>query len=156
MSLRVLKISAALTFATALTVGGATATAQTAPLQYTNAAGDVRCTFYPRAEGTHVLCVSDAPGSRAANPECNPPQALIPSLVINTRNETFTNCWNQGMDGTPQALQPGQSRNIGTKSVFADPAGGLVIWDNRNFQSLGYAGTGDLYGFSFTSGSSGS
>lgn len=141
--------AAGLAVATMVGVGGA-ATAQSAPnaVQYTSNNGEVRCSLIDVDGGTYVQCVSDAPATRANFPQCNPPAELIPGVRIATDGTTQVSCHNQGLDGQPRALQPGDTRSFGDKTVFADPFGGLAVWDSDSYRALAYAGTSTMQGFS--------
>jgi len=122
----------------AVLVGGASAaSAAEGDVQFTNAAGDVRCDVVMTEDGPHVICVSD--GARKTMPECNPPEEKIPAVIVEPGAAGVVGCWNQGLTGPEQALGPGQLGNAHGVSVFADPFGGLhVLSESLNY--VAYAG----------------
>ncbi|MBA1838347.1 hypothetical protein GC584_09985 [Corynebacterium sp. zg912] len=93
---------------------------------YSNATGDVRCEMYQTEAGTETICVSET--ARQTQPECNPPQQLIPAVTVN-RDFVGTNCWNQGFVGQPQKLNPLQVRRFGTATVIPGFSGNLYVLD---------------------------
>ena len=61
---------------------------------FSNQSGNVKCELVHSSTGeTFTLCVSDI--ARAIQPECNPPEHLIPAVRIEP-NYVGTMCWNQG------------------------------------------------------------
>lgn len=122
----------------AVLIGGASAAnAAEGDVQFTNAAGDVRCDVVMTQDGPHVICVSD--GARTTMPECNPPEELIPAVIVSGNGPGVVGCWNQGLVGAPQTLGPGQLGNAHGITVFADPMGGLhVLSGSLNY--VAYAG----------------
>ncbi len=93
---------------------------------YSNATGDVRCEMYQTEAGTETICVSET--ARQTQPECNPPQQLIPAVTV-SRDFVGTNCWNQGFVGQPQKLNPLQVRRFGTATVIPGFSGNLYVLD---------------------------
>lgn len=93
---------------------------------YSNQSGDVRCEIYNTPQGHTTLCVSDK--ARKSQPECNPPQALIPAVKVE-KNWVGTMCWNQGFTQPPQKLSPMSVRSGGGATVFAAPGGDLFVFD---------------------------
>ncbi|MDO5513442.1 hypothetical protein [Corynebacterium sp.] len=122
----------------AVLVGGASgASAAEGDVQFTNAAGNVRCDVVMTEDGPHVICVSD--GARQTMPECNPPEEKIPAVTVFGNGPGVVGCWNQGLIGTKQVLGAGQLGNAHGVTVFADPMGGLhVLSGSLNY--VAYAG----------------
>lgn len=90
-----------------------------------NANNTVRCSIATGDGATYTLCTSDI--GRAAQPECNPPNALVPSVAIEP-NYVGTSCWNQGFEGVIR-LQPLQIRSLGTATVIPGFTGSLYVLD---------------------------
>lgn len=123
--------------AAALIGGASAANAAEGDVQFTNAAGDVRCDVVMTQNGPHVICVSD--GARQTMPECNPPEEKIPAVIVSGNGPGVVDCWNQGLVGEKQALGAGQLGNAHGITVFADPMGGLhVLSGSLNY--VAYAG----------------
>lgn len=75
---------AALAATTAALAPAATADPNVAT--YSNAAGNVRCEIYQVDGSTETICVSDT--ARQTQPECNPPEQLIPAVTVGPAAET--------------------------------------------------------------------
>lgn len=132
-----------------LTTGmGAAAAADHNPsaLQFTTANGEIRCEVLEGQDGQHIQCVSDAPQARAAHAECNPPQALIPAVQLAPDNSTSTGCYNQGLNGQPEPLGPGEVRVVGDTAIVATHTDALQVWREGEDTALVYAGPNYVYG----------
>lgn len=90
-----------------------------------NADNTVRCNIATNNGQTYTLCTSDI--GRAAQPACNPPNELVPSVAIEP-NYVGASCWNQGFDGVTR-LQPLQIRSLGTATVIPGFTGSLYVLD---------------------------
>ena len=101
--------------AAAATALAPAATADSNLATYSNAAGTVRCEIYQVGGSTETICVSDT--ARQTQPECNPPEQLIPAVTVG-RDFVGTSCWNQGFVGQPQKLHPLQVQRFGTATVI--------------------------------------
>lgn len=93
---------------------------------YSNTSGDVRCEIYQIHGTTKTICVSDA--ARKAQPECNPPEQLIPAVSVGD-GSAVTHCWNQGFTGVPQKLNPLQVKQFGSAYIAPDFSGNLYVLD---------------------------
>lgn len=129
----------ALTGATIAGAGSATAQPPVAE-QFTNASGEVRCEVVQGQNGQRVLCVTDGQEARERHTECNPPGQLIPSVQVNVDSTAFTGCYNQGLNGQPQALSPGEVQVVNGTAVMATQDGGLRIFREVEDTPLAYAG----------------
>lgn len=90
-----------------------------------NANNTVRCSIATENGKTYTLCTSDI--GRAAQPECNPPNELVPSVAIEPKY-VGVSCWNQGFEGvTP--LKPLQIRKLGSATVIPGFTGSLYVLD---------------------------
>ena len=93
---------------------------------FANADGSVRCEL-AQFDSTHeTLCVSQR--ARESQPECNPPQQLIPAIAIQDRF-VGKKCWNQGFGQEPERLQPFQIRSYGQATVIPGLSGTLYVLD---------------------------
>lgn len=108
----------------AITVAAPAADASTHT--YSNQKDDVRCEIYNTPQGHTTLCVYDK--ARKVQPECNPPQALIPTVKAE-KNWVGTMCWNQGFTQPPEKLSPMSVRSGGGATVFAAPGGDLFVFN---------------------------
>lgn len=119
---------AAATALTAATISALPANAQTNMeiKVFSNSANTVRCQVITEGGKTFTRCVSDI--GREKQPECNPPEQLIPSVSIEP-NYTGTNCWNQGFGIEPTALKPFQIRRHGSATVIPGINGDLYVFD---------------------------
>ncbi|MEH0147704.1 hypothetical protein V6D40_08540 [Corynebacterium sp. Q4381] len=90
-----------------------------------NAKNTVRCSLTTEGGNTFALCTSDI--GRGAQPECNPPNELVPSVAIEPEY-VGTSCWNQGFDRVTR-LQPLQIRSFGTATVIPGFTGSLYVLD---------------------------
>ncbi|HHU68298.1 hypothetical protein [Corynebacterium sp.] len=142
ISRRALTLLSVPVLSAAVLLGGSpSASAAEGDVQFTNAAGDVRCDVVMSDAGPSVICVSD--GARGTMPECNPPEEKIPAVTVSPGGRGVVGCWNQGLTGPKQALGPGQLGNAHGITVFADPFGGLhVLSGSLNY--VAYAGPGTL------------
>ena len=96
---------------------------------FSNADGSVICQT-TQLDTTHeTLCVSDK--ARAAQPECNPKDILIPAIAI---QDKFVNlkCWNQGFE-QPERLSPFQVRRHGSATIIPGFSGSLYVFDSARF-----------------------
>ena len=117
---------AAVAILTATAALAPSAAAQNNVGTYSNQNGNVRCESYQVGGETKTICVSDT--ARTTQPECNPPEQLIPAVTIDT-NFVGTNCWNQGFVGQPKKLHPFQIQRFGTAIVFPGLSGNLYVFD---------------------------
>lgn len=122
-----------LTVAATTALAAATLTALPANAQtgmdvrvFSNSANTVRCQVITQGGKTFTRCVSDI--GREKQPECNPPEQLIPSVSIEP-NYTGTNCWNQGFGIEPTALKPFQIQRHGSATVIPGISGDLYVFD---------------------------
>ena len=106
-----------------------TAAAQNTTATYSNQAGNIRCEVYQVGGETKTICVSDT--ARTTQPECNPPEQLIPAVTIDT-NFVGTNCWNQGFTGQPKKLNPLQVQRFGSAFIVPGFTGELYVFDTAN------------------------
>ena len=93
---------------------------------YSNTSGDVRCEIYQIHGTTKTICVSDA--ARKAQPECNPPEQLIPAVSVGD-GSAAVHCWNQGFTNPPQKLNPLQVKQLGSAYIAPDFSGNLYVAD---------------------------
>lgn len=127
--------------------GAASAVEVNAPAQqFTTANGEIRCEVLEGRDGQRVQCVSDAAQARAAHPECNPPGVLIPAVQLAPDNSTSTGCYNQGLNGQPEPLGPGEVRVVNGTAVVATHTDALQIWREGEDTALIYAGPNYVYG----------
>ena len=112
--------------AVAATALAPAATADPNLATYSNAAGTVRCEIYQVGGSAETICVSDT--ARQTQPECNPPEQLIPAVTVG-RDFVGTSCWNQGFVGQPQKLNPLQVQRFGTATVIPGFSGNLYVLD---------------------------
>lgn len=112
--------------AAAATALAPAATADPNLATYSNAAGTVRCEIYQVGGITETICVSDT--ARQNQPECNPPEQLIPAVTVG-RDFVGTSCCNQGFVGQPQKLNPLQVQRFGTATVIPGFSGNLYVLD---------------------------
>ena len=117
---------AILTATAALTPSAA---AQSNTGTYSNQNGNVRCESYQVGGETKTICVSDT--ARTTQPECNPPEQLIPAVSI-SRGFTGTLCWNQGFTGQPKKLNPLQVQRFGSAFIVPGFTGELYVFDTAN------------------------
>lgn len=131
------------------TAGAGVATAaDTGPsaLQFTTADGDIRCEVLAGRDGQQIQCVSDAPQARKAHPECNPAEVLIPAVQLGPGNSTSTGCYNQGSNGQPEPLGPGEVQVVGDTAFVATHTDALQVWREGEDTALVYAGPNYVYG----------
>lgn len=93
---------------------------------YSNAANTVRCYISTEGGKTYTMCVSEI--GRDHQPECNPPQELIPRVGIEP-NWVGTACWNQGFGMEPTPLKPLQIQRHGSATVIPGFYGDLYVFD---------------------------
>lgn len=120
--------SASTAAAALLAASSFTAPAYAADTEYKvfgNANNTVRCSIATDNGETYTLCTSDI--GRAAQPACNPPNELVPSVAIEP-NYVGTSCWNQGFERVI-LLKPLQIRSLGTATVIPGFTGSLYVLD---------------------------
>lgn len=123
--------AAAATALTAATFSTLPANAQPMDARlFTNSANTVRCEIVTNDGKTFTLCTSDI--GRDKQPECNPPNELVPSVYIYP-NAIDVACWNQGFGTQPTALKPFQIQRHGTATVIPSPTGDLYVFDSAKF-----------------------
>lgn len=93
---------------------------------YSNSANTVRCYISTNDGKTYTMCVSDI--GRDHQPECNPPEHLIPRVGIEP-NWVGTACWNQGFGIEPTPLKPLQIQRHGSATVIPGFNGDLYVFD---------------------------
>ena len=93
---------------------------------FSNADNTVRCHIAIHDGATYTKCVSEK--GRAAQPECAPPDVLIPSVSIEPKY-TGVSCWNQGFGIEPAPLKPLQTGKFGTTTVISGFSGNLYAFD---------------------------
>lgn len=124
--MQITKIAPIVTAATLITAAALAPAASANIATYSNTAGDVRCEIYQIHGTTKTICVSDA--ARKAQPECNPPEQLIPAVSVGD-GSAVTHCWNQGFTGVPQKLNPLQVKQFGSAYIAPDFSGNLYVLD---------------------------
>lgn len=88
--------------------------------------GSVECRVNLLNDGDWINCVSSTEAAHQNHAECNPPQALVPSVVI-SQGESKVGCWNQGSDQPEHHLSPGQPHVFGQNLFWADFGGGIHV-----------------------------
>ena len=99
--------------------------------------GSVECRVNSADGGDAINCVSATEAAHRNHAECNPPNALVPSVWVQG-NQTTVGCWNQGSDQPERYLAPGEPAAIGQNLFWADFGGGLHVVTLQG--QYGYAG----------------
>lgn len=124
--MQITKTAPIVTVATLITAAALAPAASANIATYSNTSGDVRCEIYQIHGTTKTICVSDA--ARKAQPECNPPEQLIPAVSVGA-GSAEVHCWNQGFTNVPQKLNPLQVKQLGTAYIAPDFSGNLYVAD---------------------------
>lgn len=121
------------------------APAASANMTVSNTAGNVRCEVVTLQDGrTNTICVSDT--ARQTQPECNPPEHLIPAIEVGP-GYVGRKCWNQGFEDASQPMQTMQVRSHGSAHVLQGFSGNLYVLDTARM-ALVRAGSANTVLFS--------